>query len=272
MFSISQYFYGSSIEEKNNVYKDIITEILIKRRNKLFTIYGILNTYSINSKKKIDDIMNNKSEIINAINNIKNDTNIIYYYYCKGEKIYYLFEYSITPTIRNTKENIDITINEQIDGEFAIKINVDIIKNILEEPKKYINFSVKNLKMNNSNILKQLIISNEEKMFLDLIEKHDIYITDTESGCGIKYKDLLNIAISSNNSVIVNCINKTYYEKKYENPNKIKELEMEEKEKNEKIHQKYQKYYKYALVGSQISGFISVPLLFYISSYISYCQ
>ena len=49
-----------------------------------------------------------------------------------------------------------------------------------------------------------------------IIKKYNILITDHENGCGIKYEDLLNVALASNNTNIVNMINKCYYEKKYE--------------------------------------------------------
>lgn len=265
MFAISQYFYGSAVEEKNNIYKDIMIDILIKRRNKLFTVYGILNMYSLSSKKKIDDIMNDKNEIAEAINQIKNDENVIYYYYCKDDKLYYLFEYSITPTIRNSRNNIDITINENVDGCFALNIDIDTIKNVIVEPKKYVNFCPKNLNINGQNILKQLIVSNEEKSFHNIIEKYNVHITDNEAGCGIKYLDLLNIALSVNNANIVNIINKCYYEKKYENINNHNILN------NPKIENPHQKYYDYLKFGSRISCTLSFPFVLYILTYVSYC-
>ena len=52
MFNISQYFSSKQPETKNNLYGDTFLDILIKRRNKLFTVYGIINMYSLNSKKK----------------------------------------------------------------------------------------------------------------------------------------------------------------------------------------------------------------------------
>jgi hypothetical protein len=266
MFSISQYFYGSSTEDKNNIYRDIMIDILIKRRNKLFTVYGILNMYSLSSKKKMDDIMNDKNEIAEAINQIKNDENVIYYYFCKEDKLYYLFEYSITPTIRNARNNIDITINDNVDGCFSSNIDIDTIKNVLVEPKKYVNFCPKNLNINGQNILKQLVISNEEKTLENIIEKYNVNITDNESGCGIKYLDLLNVALSMNNANnpnIVNIINKCYYEKKYEKINKISE--------SPKIENPNQKYYDYLKLGSRISCTLSLPFVIYILAYGSYC-
>jgi hypothetical protein len=269
MFAISQYFYGSSTDEKNNMYKDIIIDILIKRRNKLFTVYGILNMYSLSSKKKMDDIMNNKNEILEAINQIKNDENVIYYYYCKGDKLYYLFEYSITPTIRNVRNNIDVLINDNIDGCFALNIDIDTIKNVLVESKKYVNFCPKNLSINGQNILKQLIISNEEKTLENIIEKYNVNITDNESGCGMKYNDLLNLALSINNGNIVNIINKCYYEKKYEKMNKMNKID--KMIEIPQIESPYQKYYDYLKIGSRISCTLSLPFVLYIMTYGLYC-
>ena len=253
MFTIRQYFYNPSIEDKNNMYIDIIMDILIKRRNKLFTIYGILNMYSLSCKKKIDDIMNDKTEINNAINLIKNDKNIICYYYCKNDKLYYLFEYSITPTIRTARNNLEITINDFVDGYFASNIDINTIKNILEEPQKYINFSPQKISINNDNILKQLIISNEEKLLEEIIKKYNILITDNENGCGIKYEDLLNVAITSNNTNIVNIINKCYYEKKYEKINMSMPIELP----------KINPYFEYIKISGSIISIISFPFILY---------
>lgn len=253
MFTISQYFYNPPIEDKNNMYIDIIMDILIKRRNKLFTIYGILNMYSSSCKKKIDDIMNDKIEINNAINSIKNDKNIICYYYCKNDKLFYLFEYSITPTIRTARNNLEITINDSIDGYFALNIDINTIKNILEEPKKYINFSPEKISINNNNILKQLIIANEEKILEEIIKKYNILITDHENGCGIKYVDLLNIALVSNNTNIVNIINKCYYEKKYEKNNI--NVPVEQPKINPCI--------EYIKIGGSIISIVSFPFILY---------
>ncbi len=72
--------------------------------------------------------------------------------------------------------NIDITINDNVDGYFALNIDIDTIKNVLVEPKKYVNFCPKNLNINGQNILKQLVILNEEKTLENIIEKYNVNI------------------------------------------------------------------------------------------------
>src|SRR5579872_6294320 len=105
MDQISKIFYSSNSEPKNNIYIDIIIEILINHREEPLSIYNILQIYSITCKKRIEEIMNNRIDIANAINQIKNNDNIMCYYYCKNDKIYYLFMYTITPNIRYDKNN-----------------------------------------------------------------------------------------------------------------------------------------------------------------------
>jgi hypothetical protein len=265
MFNISQYFHSKQPELKNNLYKDTFLDILIKRRNKMFTVYGIINMYSLNSKKKIDDIMNDKKDILEAINQLKNNENIIYYYYCKDDKLYYLFEYTITPAVRNIRNNnnIDIAINDIVDGYFALNIDIDTIKNVLFDPKKYINFCPKNTTINGQNILKQLILLNDEKTLNLIIEKYNIHITDTVVGCGIKYKDLLDVAISVNNSNVVNVINKCYYEKKQSDF-----IKTELKEEKESV---YKKYFYYLDIASRITGTLALPMMFYITFFAPTC-
>ena len=211
--------------------------------------------------------MNDKKEILEAINQIKNNDNIIYYYYCKDDKLYYLFEYSITPTIRNVRNNnIDIAINDVVDGYFSLNVDIDTIKNVLVDPKKYINFCPKNITINGQNILKQLVLLSDEKTLNAIIEKYNIHITDTVAGCGIKYKDLLDVAISVNNANVVNIINKCYYEKKQGDLNKA-EYKEEEKEKNV-----YKKYFHYLDIASRITGTLALPMMFYITFFSSICE
>jgi hypothetical protein len=271
MFNISQYFFSQQIEEKNNVYKDAFLDILMKRRNKIFSIYGVINMHSINTKKKIDDIMNDKNDVLDAINQIKNNENIICYYYCKDDKIYCLFEYTITPTIRNIKNNnIDIAINDVIDGFFSSNIDIDTIKNVLLEPKKYFNFCPKKLNIGGQNIFKHLVQLNEEKTLSDLLNKYNIHITDTNiytsSGCGIKYQDLLNIALSNNNSNIVNIINTNYYENIKNNGIFIREFEEYINPDSNNTYQIFYKKYGFHIdVISKISATLTFPLLFFIT-------
>lgn len=252
---LSQYFYGS--EEKRNIYKDIFLDLIIKRRNKFFTVFTLLNAYSLMSKKKMDEIINNKSDIQEAINSLKTNENIITYYYCKFDKLYYVFEYSINPVIKEHK--IEIPINENIENNFCISFDIEIIKNILQEPKKYINFNIQKNTINGENIIKKIIQANEEKMLLELIEKYDINILDRN-----KCEELLESAMLINNAKIVNIINKCYYEKKYE------KIDLLDKINVENIQQK--KYYHYFTLGSSIISLMTIPYIIYISSYMSYCK
>ncbi len=265
MKSISKFIYGSTEEIKDNIYKDLMMEILRKKRNKLFTIYNILNSYSLSCKKKIEDIMNDKNDIAIAIELLKNDENILYYYYCKNDKLYYLFEYTITPDIKNIRNNIDIPINESVDNHFSLNIDIDTIKRVLIEPKKYINFNPKTTSINGNNILKQLIVLNEEKILNNIIDKYNIFITDNEVGCGIKYNDLLNVALESNNVNIVNMINKCYYEKKCEKINKIVDVPIIEEDDENKKNIRLIK-----IVGATIQ-ILSFPILLYMAIFKSYC-
>lgn len=262
MKSISKFIYGSSEEIKDNIYKDLMIEILRKKRNKIFTISSILNSYSLSSKKKIEDIMNDKKDISLAIDILKNDENILYYYYCKNDKMYYLFEYTITPEMRNIRDNIDIPINDFIDGSFSANIDIDTIKRIFIEPKKYINFNPKTISINGNNILKQLIIFNEEEILKNIIDKYNICITDTEIGCGIKYEDLLKFALDSNNVKIVHIINKCYYEKKILKTNNIHVIE-DYNECNKNIE-------LIKVIGSTIQ-ILSFPILLYMAIFKYYC-
>lgn len=256
--NISKYFYNQESEElKDNIYYDIIMDTLRKKRNKLFTIYGILNTYSLFSKKKIDDIMNDKSDISVAIDFIKNDNNVLYYYYCKNDKLYYILEYTITPDIRTQRNNIDININESIDGQFAKLINIDTIKNILIEPKKYLNFNPKNVTINKENLIKYLIKLNEEETLKNIIEKYDICITEKENGCGVKYEELLNDALKSKNVNVVNMINKCFYEKKYKNLNKTENQKEELDKQKENI--------ELIKITGAIINLLTFPILLYMS-------
>ena len=208
-------------ETKSNTYYDSFIDILIKRRDKLLSVYSIISTYSINSKRKIDEMLSEKNDISQAINKLKQHENIVTYYYCKDDKFYYLFEYSLTPTIRRNSNDTDISINDSIDGSFSTNITVESIKDILAEPKKYINFDPKKTMIKGNNILSQLIIFNEEKVLTDVIERYKIHITDNMIGCGIKYYDLLDLAIKTNNGNIVNILNKWYYEPKIEKMEKV---------------------------------------------------
>lgn len=258
---ITSFFYKSqqpSTENNKNIYYDAFIDILIKRRDKLLSVYNIISTYSTNSKKKLDDILAEKDDIVQAINNLKQNENIITYYFCKDDKLYYLFEYSLTPTIR--KNNItpnDVNINEGIDGLFSIYVTVESIKDILTEPKKYINFNPKKITIGNNNILAQLVIFNEEKVLTDIIEKYKIHITDNNIGCGMKYYDLLDLAIKTNNGNIVNILNKCYYEPKIEKP--VSSIENIEEDDN------YKKYYTYAVQFSPIINYILLSVFLYTS-------
>jgi hypothetical protein len=265
MKSISKFIYGSTEEIKDNIYKDLMMEIMRKKRNKLFTIYNILNSYSLSSKKKIEDIMVDKNDISIAIELLKNDENILYYYYCKNDKLYYLFEYTITPDMKNIRNNIDIPINELVDNYFSLNIDIDTIKRALIEPKKYINFNPKTINIHGNNLLKQLIILNEEKILSCIIDKYDIIITDNEIGCGIKYDELLIAALESNNVNIVNMINKCYYEKKCEKLNKIADVPIIDEDNEYKKNIKLIK-----LIGATIQ-ILSFPILLYMATFKSYC-
>lgn len=258
---ISQYFYGSTSEEKQNIYKDVFLDVLSKRRNKFFTVYALINSYSLSSKKKIEDILLDKNDIQDAINFLKTNENIIIYYYCKGDKIYYIFEYSINPLIK--QYNIEIPINDNIDNQFNMNITIDIVKNIVAEPKKYINFCPVKNTINNSNLLKQIVLANEDKLLNEIINKYNISITDSTSGCGIKYKDLLEAALSINNAIIVNIIDKCYYEKKCEKIDMLEKLDFKDI--------KYKKYYQYLTVGGSVVSLIMMPYIFYLTIYIPHC-
>lgn len=258
--NISKYFYKSSSTEeiKDNIYFDIMIEILRKKRNKFFTIYGILNMYSLSSKKKVEDIMNDKNDIDVAIDLIKKNDNIIYYYYCKNNKLYYVFEYTISPDVRAQRNNVEINIIESVDGCFAKNIDTDTLKNILIEPKKYLNFNPKYTNIDGNNILKHLIVLNEEETLKNIIDKYNVSITDNENGCGIKYDDLLQLALESKNVNIVNFINKFYYDKKcnqIKTISSVQENDINERHKNIEIIK---------IVGS-IVNVISFPILLYIS-------
>lgn len=258
---ISQYFYGSSTEEKPNIYKDIFLDVVSKRRNKFFTVFALINAYSITSKKKIDEIIIDKTDILNAINFLKSNENIITYYFCKGDKLFYVFEYSINPIIK--QYNVEIPINENIDSQFNLPITIDIIKNIITEPKKYINFCPIKNTLNNSNILKEIVLANEDKLLTDIILQYNICITDSISGCGIKYKELLDTALSINNANIVNIINKFYYEKKCEKIDILEKLNFDDIQ--------YKKYYHYLMLGGSIVSLITIPYIVYVTNFMLYC-
>ena len=219
MLSISQYFYGSN--DKENPYKSIFIDILTKRRGNLFTVYALLNIYSISSKKKMDDIVLDKNDITNALEYLKIHENIMYYYYCNNDKLYYLFEYVILPSQMKEFSNVNLTINEKIDNLFSRNFDIDVVKNILFEPKKYLNFNPQKNLINNNHILKQLIISNEKKLFKDIIEKFNIVISDNVYDCGIKYSDLVTQIIETNNCEIMHITNKVYYENQIRKINNI---------------------------------------------------
>jgi hypothetical protein len=261
MHQISSYFYSKTPvqnEVKCNVYYDAFIEILIKRRDKLLSVYNIISTYSINSKRKIDDMLSEKNDMIQAINKLKQHENIVTYYYCKDDKFYYLFEYSLTPTIRKNNNDVDISINDSIDGSFSTNISVESIKDILAEPKKYINFDPKKITIKGNNILSQLIIFNEEKVLTDVIEKYKINITDNIIDSGIKYYDLLDLAIKTNNGNIVNILNKCHYEPK------IEKMEKTISNKSENyITGTYRVYYDYMIKISPVINCILLPLIFY---------
>ena len=212
MFIINKLFgQQEEIKESDeNVYIAIFLDILMKRKNKLFTIGGMINTHSQNTKKKVKTILNDTIEIKNAITTLQKDSNIICYKYCENNQIYYVFEYSITPTIRRTKEDVKISINE-IDTKFSCDITIDTIKKCLLEPYKYVNFNPLKIKIRERGLLSELIISNEEQLFIKLLEKYSLCLTED-------YETLLKLAITKNNSNIVNAINKHYYEKDLKQP------------------------------------------------------
>jgi hypothetical protein len=250
----------SSVDDNKNIYYDTFMDILVKRRDKLLSVYNIISTYSTNSKKKIDDMLSEKDYISQAIDSLRQNENIVTYYFCKDDKLYYLFEYSLTPTIlKNNISPDDININENIDGFFSTYITVDAIKDILSEPKKYINFNPKKITIGGNNILAQLVIFNEEKILTDLIEKYKIHITDNNMGCGIKHHDLLDLAIKTNNGNIVHILDKCYYEPK------IEKLEKTVSEDDNQQENKYKKYYNYVVQFSPIVNYILLPILLYTS-------
>jgi hypothetical protein len=258
---LSQYFYGS--DERTNIYKDIFLDLMTKRRNKFFTVFALLNTYSLSSKKKLDEIMNDKLDILEAVNSLKNNENIITYYYCKNDKLYYVFEYSINPIIK--EHHVEIPINENIENNFCLNLDIEIIKNILQEPKKYINFNPQKNTINKENIIKKIIQANEEKTLAEIIDKYDIIILDNDNDicCGIKYNELLESAMVINNAKIVNIINKCYYEKKYEKINLLDKINIEN------IQQK--KYYYYFTLGSSVISLMTIPCIIYMSLYMPHC-
>jgi len=240
------------------MYYDAFIEILINRRDKLLSIYNIISTYSVNTKKKIDDMLSEKSDILQAINKLKQHENIVTYYYCKEDKLYHLFEYSLTPTVRKSNDGTGMSINDSIDGSFSVGIVIETIKDILAEPKKYIGFDPRKTTMKDSNIFAQLIMYNEEKMLTDIIERYKIHITDNNIGCGIKYYDLLDLAIKTNNGNIVNILNKWYYEPKIEKMEKI--ITDDAGDGNDGG---YKMYYAYMIKISPVINCILLPLIFY---------
>lgn len=258
MNSITNFFSNKNIE-KNNDYKEEFIKILIKKRNNLTTIYGLIDKYSQDTKKKIEVIMKDKKEILETIEQLKNDSNIIYHFYCKDGKLYYVFEYSLVPIIKKFRNDVNINIREEIDGQFSSKITANTIKDILVEPGKYINFCIKNTKIDNYHVLHFLILTKEYKLLNDIIESYKISLTDYESGCGIKYKDLLEIALTVGDTNIVNTINKCYYENKLENDYYMPNDNLEK--------DKYQKYYQYLNICSTVSSIFSFPFILYIFFY-----
>jgi hypothetical protein len=251
MQTISGWFYGSETTDKNNAYVDILMNILNKRKNRLFLISNLIQIYSLNSKKKIDDIMNDKDEIKNAMEKIKNDRNIMYYCYFHDNKIYYLFEYTLLPVYRNKKNHVsDIQIDPTIDEYFTGTIDIDIIKDIIVDTKKYINFDPKIIKIKNDHILKQLIITNNDDILDCIMEKYKIKLTDDDNGCGISYQDLINTAIDVNNAVIVNILNKYYYENKY--------CQLSTSTTN---NFSKEKYYNYAIIINSVLNALFVPIV-----------
>jgi hypothetical protein len=219
----------------------------------------------MNSKKKIDDILLDKNEIIQAINKLKQYENVVTYYYCKDDKMYYLFEYSLTPTIRKDYCNSEINIDEIIDSSFSLNLTIETIRDIVLEPKKYINFDPRKNTIKGNSILTQLIIFNEEKLLTDVIEKFKVQISDNNNG--VKYHGLLDLAMKTNNGNIVNILNKCYYENKIEKMEKII-LEYTEEE----LSNKYKKFYDWMIKINPIINCILVPIIFYSSFFSNTCQ
>lgn len=206
MYGISNFF--ASTTNKYNIYCDIFHDILIKRRNKLLTMYNILNIHSLNTKKKIEDIMLDKILIQEAISKIKDNDNILIYYYCKDDKIFYLFEYTLTPNTRTKKnDNIEIKLCENIDYQFAINLNVEVVKQLSSDPLKYINFTP------NKNIIKELLTNKDDKTLQYILENYNVNFYDETKNNFVNYNEILDISLALNNAIIVNILNKFYYEK-----------------------------------------------------------
>jgi hypothetical protein len=215
MYAITQWFYNQETEKKNNIYKTFFMELLEKRKNKLFTISDLIQAYSLKTKKKLSEILVDKDEINSAISLIKLADNILQYYYIKNNMIYNVFSYCTIPVYRD-KNNCSINIEEDVDNLFYEKFTLDNVKDLIAEPKKYINFDFKNISIDGNNILKNLILTKEEDLLDCLIDRFNIQISDDDVEYGITYLELLNTALAINNSNIVNLLNKHYYETKYE--------------------------------------------------------
>jgi hypothetical protein len=225
----------------------------------------MINIYSQKTKKKVEDILNDKISISDALIQMKNDNNIIHYYYYHNDNLYLLFEYILNEaSILKRDRDIDIKLNCDIDDIFAIKIDIDIIKKMIIEPNKFFNFNIKKNKINGINIIKKIILENDDKMLDCFINNYKIKITDDDTGCGIQYKDLLNDAILSNNCNIVNIINKCYYELKYiNNINHTSIIEKNTETKTFKILN--------LNAISNIANIIMIPMLLYISMQVKLC-
>lgn len=270
MYQLSAYFYKAPVtqnETKCNLYYDAFLDILTKRRDKCLSIYNIINAYSINTKKKIDDMLSEKNDITQAITKLKQHENVVSYFYCKDDKLYHLFEYSLTPTIRKNNIEIETNINETIDGYFAINVTVESIKDIIAEPKKYVNFDPKKITIKGSSILSQLIIFNEEKLLTDIIERYKIHITD--NSIGMKYYDLLDLAIKTNNGNIVNILNRCYYEPKID---KMEKTISENSTGITATAHPYRKYYDYMIKLSPPINCILLPWIAYMLLFSTQCS
>ncbi|ATZ80707.1 hypothetical protein BMW23_0661 [Bodo saltans virus] len=263
------WVYGEEEKESKNMYDDLFYDILIKRRDKILSTYNIINTYSLNTKKRTEDIMLDKLFLTKTFNKMKNIDGIVCYYYCKGNKLYQLFEYSLTPSIRKSFTENDVHINDIIDSQFALDITIDIIRDALNFPKKYIEFDPKKNKIGELSIFEELILHNEDKLFVELMERFKIRVSDNIVGCGCKYQELLNLAIRLNNGNIVNVLNKCYYEPKILNSDKMT-FDLVITEDTEMV-KKYKKYKKIAEEIAPLLYIGAIPFIFYNAIYVSFC-
>jgi hypothetical protein len=217
----------------------------------------------------MDDIMLDKSFLTKTFNKMKNINGVVCYYYCKGNKLYQMFEYSLTPSIRKSFTENDVHINDIIDSQFALDITIDVVRDSLIFPKKYIEFDPKKNKIGELSIIEELILHSEDKLLIELIEKHKIRVSNNMSDCGGKYVDLVNLAIRMNNGNVVNILNKCFYEPQITNSEKIT-LDLVITEDTEMV-KKYKKYKKMAEEIAPLLYVGAVPFILYNAIYVSFC-